>query len=41
MLLKILEFTTPKDLQKVLVFTDSVNETEMVHEVRKHSSLHQ
>ncbi|XP_064015918.1 putative ATP-dependent RNA helicase TDRD12 [Pogoniulus pusillus] len=38
-LLKILEFTTPRDLQKVLVFTDSVNETEMVHEALKSSSM--
>ncbi|KAK2529946.1 hypothetical protein Q9233_006331 [Columba guinea] len=32
-LLKILDFT-PNNLQKVLIFTDSVNEAEMVHQVR-------
>ncbi|KFV69069.1 Tudor domain-containing protein 12, partial [Dryobates pubescens] len=30
---------TPSDLQKVLVFTDSVNEAEMVHEALKSSSV--
>ncbi|XP_054245450.1 putative ATP-dependent RNA helicase TDRD12 [Indicator indicator] len=37
-LLKILG-CTPSDLQKVLVFTDSVNEAEMVHEALKSSSI--
>lgn len=38
-LLKILDFTH-NNLQKVLVFTNSVNEVEMIHKVRKYLNLH-
>lgn len=37
-LLKMLDFT-PNHLQKVLVFTDSVDEVEMVHQVTKQPNL--
>ncbi|PKK25787.1 tudor domain containing 12 [Columba livia] len=37
-LLKILDFT-PNDLQKVLIFTDSVSEAEMVHQALKSNSI--
>lgn len=37
-LLKILDFTQ-RNLQKVLVFTDSVTEVEMIHKVRKHLNV--
>lgn len=36
-LLKILDFTRSNP-QKVLVFTNSVNEVDVIHEVRKHLS---
>ncbi|XP_065704501.1 putative ATP-dependent RNA helicase TDRD12 isoform X1 [Patagioenas fasciata] len=37
-LLKILDFT-PSNLQKVLIFTDSVNEAEMVHQALQSNSI--